>query len=55
MTAPQPIPAPPSPRLASIEVAPGELLDKISILETKEQRIADPAKLTNVRRELAGW
>jgi tetratricopeptide (TPR) repeat protein len=35
-----------------VEVAPGELLDKISILEIKAERIADPAKLKNVREEL---
>jgi hypothetical protein len=34
-----------------VEIAPGELLDKISILEIKLQRISDPAKLTNVRVE----
>lgn len=34
-------------------VAPGELIDKITILEIKCARIADPAKLANVRRELA--
>ncbi len=36
-----------------IEIAPGELLDKMSILEIKLARIADPAKLTNVGAELA--
>ena len=36
-----------------IEIAPGELLDKISILEIKLQRMTDPAKLANVRTELA--
>jgi len=30
----------------------GELIDKITILEIKAARIADPAKLANVRREL---
>lgn len=40
---------PPSIR---IEVSPGELLDKISILEIKAERIADPAKLKNIRHEL---
>lgn len=37
----------------SIPVSPGELLDKISILEIKRERIADPAKRANVARELA--
>jgi hypothetical protein len=36
-----------------IEIAPGELLDKISILEIKLHRISDPDKLRNVRTELA--
>ena len=35
-----------------VEVAPGELLDKITILRIKCERITDPAKLQNVRREL---
>lgn len=34
-----------------IEIAPGELLDKLSILEIKLARIADPGKLANVRVE----
>lgn len=37
----------------TIEVGAGELLDKISILKIKNQRITDPAKLENVRNELA--
>ena|SRR5579863_4729799 len=36
-----------------VPISPGELLDKISILEIKLERIFDPAKLENVRRELA--
>ena len=35
-----------------VEVAPGELLDKITILQIKSQRITDPDKLKNVRTEL---
>ena len=35
-----------------IEVSPGELLDKLSILEIKSERIDDAAKLTNIRHEL---
>lgn len=35
-----------------IEVPPGELIDKITILRIKTARIADPAKLANVRAEL---
>ncbi len=34
-----------------IPVSPGELLDKLSILEIKRERIDDEAKLVNVRRE----
>ena len=33
-------------------IAFGELIDKISILEIKRDRIADPTKNANVRREL---
>jgi hypothetical protein len=35
-----------------VPVSPGELLDKITILRIKSQRITDPAKLSNVRLEL---
>lgn len=35
-----------------VEVSAGELVDKITILEIKAERIADPAKLANVHREL---
>lgn len=34
-----------------IEVSPGELIDRITILEIKLERITDPAKLKNVRHE----
>ena len=40
-------------RTLSVPISPGELLDKISILEIKIERIADRAKRDNVRRELA--
>jgi hypothetical protein len=36
-----------------IEVSWGELLDKISILEIKSERVTDTDALANVRRELA--
>ena len=36
----------------SIDVSYGELIDKITILEIKAARIADPVKLRNVQREL---
>ncbi len=37
----------------SVPISPGELLDKISILEIKSERMKDEEKLSNVRRELA--
>ena len=36
-----------------VPVSPGELLDKITILRIKSQRITDATKLANVRHELA--
>ncbi|TVQ41173.1 MAG: hypothetical protein EA370_02560 [Wenzhouxiangella sp.] len=36
----------------TIPVAPGELLDKLTILEIKAERIEQPDKLANVQREL---
>lgn len=36
----------------TIEIAPGELIDKITILEIKTEFIGDPEKLANVRIEL---
>jgi tetratricopeptide (TPR) repeat protein len=36
-----------------VEVAPGELLDKLTILQIKSARIADADKLASVRAELA--
>ena len=35
-----------------VPVSFGELLDKIAILQIKSERMTDPAKLANVRREL---
>jgi peptidoglycan hydrolase CwlO-like protein len=35
-----------------IPISPGELLDKITILQIKAERIADPAKVANVKTEL---
>lgn len=37
----------------SIPVGLGELYDKISVLEIKSEKIADPAKLVYVREELS--
>jgi transcriptional regulator of nitric oxide reductase len=45
--------------IIQVPVSPGEVLDKITILEIKSERITDPAKVANVRRELellgASW
>src|SRR5271169_3617940 len=35
-----------------VPISPGELLDKITILRIKSQRMTDPAKVSNVRLEL---
>jgi len=35
-----------------VAISPGELLDKITILRIKSQRMSDPSKLSNVRLEL---
>jgi Family of unknown function (DUF6165) len=35
-----------------VPISPGELLDKITILRIKSQRMSDPVKLANVRLEL---
>ena len=35
-----------------VPISPGELLDKITILEIKSERIDDPEKVANVRHEL---
>jgi hypothetical protein len=35
-----------------VAISPGELLDKITILRIKSQRMSDPAKVSNVRLEL---
>lgn len=36
-----------------VPTAPGELVDKLTILRIKAERIADPARLANVRHEQA--
>ena len=35
----------------AVEIAPGELIDKITILDIKLERMTDPAQLANVRAE----
>ena len=49
-----PIPTPDTDSCTSlqVEISPGELLDKISILQIKAERIDDSAKLENVQTEL---
>ncbi|MGB5486144.1 MAG: hypothetical protein WBN06_02010, partial [Lysobacterales bacterium] len=45
--------------IIQVPVSPGEVLDKITILEIKSERISDVGKLANVKRELellqASW
>jgi len=36
-----------------VPISPGELLDKITILRIKAARMSDPAKVANVKNELA--
>ena len=38
--------------IIQVPVSPGEVLDKITILEIKSERMDDPEKIANVRREL---
>lgn len=38
--------------IVSVEISPGELIDKITILEIKLDRIDDAEKLVNVKHEL---
>jgi len=38
--------------LLDVQMPPGEFFDKMTILEIKSERIEDPEKLANVRREL---
>jgi hypothetical protein len=38
--------------LLNLPTAPGEFLDRLTILEIKSERMSDAAKLANVRREL---
>jgi hypothetical protein len=40
------------PKPILLEVGPGELIDKITILQIKSERMTDAAKLKNVRYEL---
>ena len=40
-------------RTIPIDISPGELMDRITILEIKAERLSDPKQLENVRFELA--
>ncbi len=46
-------PEPTATGLIEVEIAPGELIDKITILQIKSERLSDAAKLKNVGIELA--
>jgi len=46
------MPQPTEPATITIEVSPGELIDKITILEIKAERLTEAAQLDNVRYEL---
>lgn len=43
----------PAPGPMLVETSPGELIDKIAILEIKSERVSDPTKSAHVRYELA--
>ena len=43
----------PTPYPITVEVSPGELIDRITIMEIKTERIDDPGKLHAVEGELA--
>jgi tetratricopeptide (TPR) repeat protein len=45
--------APPELAPIAVEIAVGELIDKITILQIKAERIHDPDKVRNIRSELA--
>jgi hypothetical protein len=49
---PESVKQPQAGRPVLIEVGPGELIDKITILRIKSERMDDAAKLANVRHEL---
>ncbi|MFT5540495.1 MAG: hypothetical protein ACI82H_002027 [Alphaproteobacteria bacterium] len=40
------------PTSITIHISPGEVLDRLTILEIKSERMTDAAKLANVRHEL---
>jgi len=44
----------PATRAVSVEIPPGELIDRITALEVKAGRADDPGELARVRAELAG-
>ncbi len=42
-----------TPKPILLEVGPGEMIDKITILKIKSERIFDPDKLKNINHELS--
>jgi len=42
-----------SPTEIRVPISPGELIDKITILEIKAERMSDPKKVANVKHELS--
>jgi hypothetical protein len=52
MTSPQAASAAAKSATITVEIAPGELIDKITILEIKARHITDAVKLANVTTEL---
>ncbi len=43
-----------NPKAITIEISPGEAIDRLTILRIKLEHMTDEAKLTNVRLELEG-
>lgn len=43
-----------NPKTITIEISPGEVIDRLTILRIKLEHITDEAKLDNVRLELEG-
>jgi len=41
-------------RTVAIEISPGELIDRISILQIKREKFSDPLQLQHIRKETDG-
>jgi hypothetical protein len=52
MSTPEPAAGQPAGLAIWVPIAPGELLDKVTILEIKQERITDESKRAHVRHEL---